>query len=330
MQDSFNRANTSGGLGTPDVGPTWVNYNGVADVISNQAGFTTVSGDSYAGADVAQADVNVSYIRPTGGSSAGMFLRRSDNSNNLVLIDDAGLTYYKKVAGSYTQIGSSANVLNSTSTLEMDLSGSSHTCLMDGVSQFTATDSFNSTATIHGLFNNGTTAQRWDNWLVTGASSGTTITPGAGAVVTATSTPSLALSIPAGAGAVSTSTSTPSIGLSIPAGAGSALFSPSTPSLGLSIPAGAGAAVFNTYAPTVQIGGYTFTPNPGTLSFNGNAPGLGLSIPAGLGAAVFATYAPTITVAPVSTFFAASVSARGDTITITGRGDGVTMSGGVG
>lgn len=175
MQDGFGRTNTVNNIGTPDIGPAWNQFVGIWGIDTSQGYCSTVSGDSYCGADVAQADVNVTYIRPAGGNSAGIFLRYTNTSNNLVFIDTAGLTYYKKVAGSYTQIGSSPNVAGAGQTIEMDTSGNNHTCKLDGVTQFTATESFNSTATVHGLFTNGNNAQRWDSWLITGAAAGLSI-----------------------------------------------------------------------------------------------------------------------------------------------------------
>jgi hypothetical protein len=165
VSDSFNRAN-SGSLGSADTGQAWSLLAGTFGITSNQASGTN-GVQSHATIDAGISDCTVAVdavvFVPSIGET-GMCFRATD-TNNLWITNTTGL--FKRVAGSFTSMGSFAYVAGDR--ISAVLSGSSIVMKKNGVTILSVTDSFNSTATKHGLRVNsdGTSVSRWDNFLVT-------------------------------------------------------------------------------------------------------------------------------------------------------------------
>jgi hypothetical protein len=96
-------------------------------------------------------------IGASGTVIAGAIFRATDSSNNWfvwIRTDNTSFEVWKEVAGSSTRViqKTYAVVYNSITTITITLSGSNITVTMnDGTTSGIITDSFNSTATLHGM-----------------------------------------------------------------------------------------------------------------------------------------------------------------------------------
>jgi hypothetical protein len=175
--DNFNRADSSAALGTPsDGGSAWVSQfsgGGVGWGISGNKGYDQydAGGTGIATLDSSSADTTVQATLSAVGNEIGLVARFSDTSNYLFIRarSSDGYTLFKRVAGSATSLGNYAGTPANGDVLALVMSGSSLTVQVNGVSRITATDSFNNTATLHGLwaFNAYTTSARWDDFSIT-------------------------------------------------------------------------------------------------------------------------------------------------------------------
>lgn len=177
--DDFNRADSTSSLGTPsDGGSSWVAAAGTWGINSNRGYLATSSGGqetAYLESSVADVDVQVTLA--VSGSDYGVCARLTDASNNLIGIRSGASDYriYKRVAGSFTQLGSTVAVTSANGdVMKFTANGSSLTLYQNGVSKVTATDSFNNTATKHGLRSNADTTTRFDDFSITGIGGGGT------------------------------------------------------------------------------------------------------------------------------------------------------------
>jgi hypothetical protein len=171
--DSFNRANTTVNTGTTDgtgsLDPlTWTNQSGTGGINGNAAyssggaGITTVnllSGD---------VTVSISIAVMAGAVQAGLVFRCSDGSNYWVLYIAPGMnnfTMYKVVATVFTQVGL-AHTCAVNDVLKVTCSGSNIQVFQNDTLRENQTDSFNSTATKHGMYF-GDSIFRLDNFSAT-------------------------------------------------------------------------------------------------------------------------------------------------------------------
>lgn len=140
---------------TPDVanGTTWAVPAGAFSVDGFLDGTVhpSVAGTRSVATLTAQADCRIAVTfktSPDAGMTQGITFRRSDDSNYW----RAGrTTLRKKVAGSFTTVGTHSTPFSNLDRMTVVLSGSSITVLRNGVSVLSVTDAFNSTAVIHGL-----------------------------------------------------------------------------------------------------------------------------------------------------------------------------------
>lgn len=146
--DNFNRAN--GAIGSPsDGGSAWSELVGTHQIVSNAAkrasgGLNTaaVLQASSATGDVTIA-VDASY-------SSGPLFRATDASNWFSALYSGGSAYlYRRQSGSDNLLASISSP--STTTLTISGNGSAIKLLANSVQIASVTDSFNLTATLHGI-----------------------------------------------------------------------------------------------------------------------------------------------------------------------------------
>ncbi len=177
--DNFNRANNSGPLGTPsDGGSDWVDDTALGGgalfgISSNQcydaydAGVTIVTT-----LEASAADADVQVTLSVFDDQMGMVGRLSDASNFLWIrvYSGAGYDLFKKVAGGNTNLGSYGTTPANGDVLKLTMSGNSISVYVNGVLRIgPVTESFNNTATRHGLlaFNAYHGTARWDDFSIT-------------------------------------------------------------------------------------------------------------------------------------------------------------------
>jgi len=173
ITDSFNRINSALTLGTTDTGHTWQYLStGVWGIAANQA-YNPTNSVTNKDAAVVQSlvsDCSVQVTFATHVSSMRVGFRYTDLNNGFI-VNDEGSQYvlYRLQSGSYTSIGSTTLITPTNGdVIKVTLSGSSITVYVNGVSKITATDTFNQTATLHGIASNDNTAvARWDTFSIT-------------------------------------------------------------------------------------------------------------------------------------------------------------------
>ncbi len=158
--DNFNRTNQSP-LGTPsDGGSAWVAQSGGGaqfKIVGNQAAEDFDSGETKDTLECGSADGDIQVTIVTFGDQIGLVGRLSDVDNFLWLraYSGAGYDLFKKVANSNTNLGSYSTTPADGDVVLLSMSGNSLIVKINGVTRITATDSFNNTATKHGLFASG-------------------------------------------------------------------------------------------------------------------------------------------------------------------------------
>jgi hypothetical protein len=172
--DSFNRTNsttnlsTTDGSGTKDA-LTWTQDAGTWGINSNQAYTSASTANSIARVDTTFADVTVQATFATLATSMGLLFRFSATTDywRLTSTSAGALSLVKRVAGVDTTVVTFSTTLVAGDTLKVIAQGSSIRCFRNNTLLGTATtDSFNSTATKHGLWNNSNTTARFDSFEV--------------------------------------------------------------------------------------------------------------------------------------------------------------------
>jgi hypothetical protein len=170
VQDSFNRANSTAGLGTADTGQTWQALAWVWGIQNNQAYW--VSGNpAFFVVESGQSDVQITLdnIVISAGQAGGVLAFRVSDSSNYWLYRNLSSVHqlYKFVGGTATLVSSISGSLSAgTHQIKIIANGSVIECYIDDALQISVTDTFNQTATKHGLRNHTTTTTRFDNFLV--------------------------------------------------------------------------------------------------------------------------------------------------------------------
>lgn len=170
--DHFARADSSTTLNTSDSGDTWTAQNGTWGVSSGRAYLPTGSSAGIAtlngGTGDATVEVIASAVGGSGQGNGGLVFRFSSTSNywRLLLDGTSGQIFLQKVVS-----GSASTVWNGSSftagdRLSVILSGSSIAAQKNGTTLTTATDSFNSTATNHGLWINNSAVWALDDFAI--------------------------------------------------------------------------------------------------------------------------------------------------------------------
>jgi hypothetical protein len=155
--DNFTRANSSSSLGSPsDGGSAWTALTGTWGISSNQAINITGGTNNIAVLSSTFSDVSATFTLPTytfGVTQVGVVVRASDANNFIFLEAAQGIFLKKYVAGSLNQIIATGSPA-SGDRYQIVCIGSTITCYQNGVLLFIVTDSFNQTATNHGLYAN--------------------------------------------------------------------------------------------------------------------------------------------------------------------------------
>lgn len=139
---------------TSDSGHAWTYQTGGLSVL-NQGGTTVgrsagVQATAVVNAAVADCTVIVQFYATGGAGDAGPCWRASDDSNYWLISNSSGQVY-KRVAGSFTAVGSAFAAGSAGDLIAVTVSGTSHTVVRNGITVASFTDSFNQTATKHGL-----------------------------------------------------------------------------------------------------------------------------------------------------------------------------------
>lgn len=146
ITDSFDRADSTTTMGTTDTGQTWVPNTGTWGISSNRA--YVVSGSQ--ATTVVESNLADCTIQVTAAvvGNGGLCWRSTNNSNHWLM---APTVVFKKVAGGFTQVGASFSGLTNGTVIKIILSGNDGYLYFDGVLKLSWSDSFNATATKHGL-----------------------------------------------------------------------------------------------------------------------------------------------------------------------------------
>lgn len=153
VTDSFNRANSAVALGNADTGQTWSALGGTWGISANQAYFVTggTTNSLYAVVDSGLADTTVQVtIAVTDVTEEPRVVFRAVDVNNLWIVSTSGVVY-KRVAGSYTSAATFTHTFVNGDIVSVVLLGNSITAKVNGTTVATVTDSFNATATKHGI-----------------------------------------------------------------------------------------------------------------------------------------------------------------------------------
>jgi hypothetical protein len=152
VYDSFNRADSATTLGNADTGQAWTILNGIFGISSNQAYIVSGSGDLAAVVNPALSDGTLGHTLSLLGSTIRLIFRSSDTSNYFNFqASSSGYSLYRRVAGTFTQIGSYGTLPVQGDKMKVTINGSSITCYVNDVAVMTVTDTFNQTSTMHGF-----------------------------------------------------------------------------------------------------------------------------------------------------------------------------------
>lgn len=163
ITDSFNRADSATTLGNTDTGQPWSILTPATTfgISSNKAYIITGNAQRHAVVDAAVSDCTVT-VTVSGDTDTGMCFRATD-TDNLWITNGANL--FKRVATNFTSMGTFAYTTGDT--ISAVLSGTSIILKKNGSTLLSLTDSFNQTATKHGLRNFNSLASRWDDFSIT-------------------------------------------------------------------------------------------------------------------------------------------------------------------
>lgn len=162
VTDTFNRADNASSMGNADTGQMWVPNSGTWGISANRAYETGVAGvQATTVVDSGMSDCYVEVTLTTFDDTGLCF--RSTDDNNYFLTN--GSTLFRKQGGVYGGIGGIGGIL-SGDVLKVELNGSSIKVYVNGSLALSVTDTFNQTATKHGLRKNGTDVARFDDFSV--------------------------------------------------------------------------------------------------------------------------------------------------------------------
>lgn len=163
ITDSFNRANSTTTMGDTDTGQTWVPNSGTWGIENNLA--YCLSSPGAQATTVVQSSVSDCTIQFTMAVSgdAGVCFRSTDDNNHFITNNGS---LFRKQGGGFTSLGSTGGYANGD-VLKVVLSGSSITVYRNGSSVLAVSDSFNSTATKHGLRWNNDSPTRFNDFSIT-------------------------------------------------------------------------------------------------------------------------------------------------------------------
>lgn len=171
--DNFTRTDSILTINPPsDGGASWIlqTAGAVCGIASNQGYFVVATSQATAVLESSVADCDVEVTFNVVGSDGGMCWRASGD-NDYWLINPTQC-YKRSTAGGFVLIATLSTGFSNGDTAKIVLSGDSHTILRNGSSVASFSDSFNNTATKHGIRSNLDTAARWAAFSVSTAAGG--------------------------------------------------------------------------------------------------------------------------------------------------------------
>lgn len=179
--DNFNRSDSSTALGTPsDAGSDWVAHQGTFGISSNKGYLVGNAGapGNTATLESSASDAEVAAtltIGDTGNTAVSLCARLSDANNYLAVRFDFLAAnepvLVKCEAGTETTIISDMGAFASGDVMAIRCVGNTITVYKNAGQIGTVTESFNNTATKHGLYHDnftaGSAADRWDDFSIT-------------------------------------------------------------------------------------------------------------------------------------------------------------------
>ena len=173
LGDTFNRADTTSGLGVATSGQTWSSVLGnVMGISSNQA-YVPVSTDSRSIINIGVSDFYCECVMAAVVTSAYILFRYVDSNNfwrvgvaNLNFFGGKGYILQKCISGTTTAIAN-FGVFVAGDRLAVECVGNVITVYLNGKAVYTTTDATNNTGTNVGL-NTANTSTRYDNFIARG------------------------------------------------------------------------------------------------------------------------------------------------------------------
>jgi len=170
VSDGFNRSNSNTTMSDADTGQAWLYYNGTWGISNNQAYMATYTGGTAQSSAVVDSGVSNCTITvgiPVISGEARVVFRLTDATNLFQLkAYSNNYTLRRFVAGSSTNIASYSTTPANGDRIVIALNGSQITVYINGTKAFTVSDSFNQSATCHGIGGYGTASERYDNFTV--------------------------------------------------------------------------------------------------------------------------------------------------------------------
>lgn len=181
LSHTFTGADSTLTPGTADTGQApllvQIGTGAVWGRIGNQAYLATAGTDySFLHFDTTAANGTLRCLMYTHDQSTGLCFRITDASN-LFMVEQTSVaaspgdfTLYRRQAGAWNTIGTASGIVRASGDpMSVVLNGASIAVQINGVSIITVSDSFNSTATKHGMAHKGpTSSTRYDNLTFTG------------------------------------------------------------------------------------------------------------------------------------------------------------------
>lgn len=165
--DTFTRANNASSLGSAETGQAWTAHVGTWGVGSEMA-LVGATANALATVPAGVSDGLVRVTIATVGADPGLCFRYSDASNHWRFVYTSGGWFLqKRVAGSLTTVGTGSASRAAGDVMEIEARGSLIIARLNGGQLASVTDTFNQSATRHGLATAAaSSASRWDNFRV--------------------------------------------------------------------------------------------------------------------------------------------------------------------
>lgn len=171
VTDTFTRADSATTLANAETGQAWSALTGTWGISSNQAYLAVNAGvDDYAVVDAGISDGTVTVTFGAPANNQYLAFRATDANNVFVASSTTSTTLnlYRRSTGTYNQIGTASHTWATGDVVSVWFVGAAITVSVNGVALITATDSFQQTATKHGIgAGSSGTSWRWDNFKVT-------------------------------------------------------------------------------------------------------------------------------------------------------------------
>lgn len=170
VSDGFNRPDSTNALGNTDTGNAWEIVSGDWG-ISGNAAYTSVASASTSLAvvesGVSDGELSVTISAGITNARNRLIFRYTNVDNFLyVVTTTTGYALSKRQAGSISTIGNYDITLVNGDVLKVVMRGSSIKLYINGLLGIDATNTFNTTATMHGLGIYNSTLARFDNFKV--------------------------------------------------------------------------------------------------------------------------------------------------------------------